>query len=46
MKRSILITVDEDVVENFDKVIGIHKRSPYINEMMKGEVKRRGGTND
>ena len=44
MKRSILISVDDDVVDKFDNAIGINKRSTYLNEMMKTEVKRRGGT--
>ena len=44
MKQSVLISVDKDVLDNFDKAIGINKRSTYLNEMMKSEVERCGGT--
>ena len=44
MKKSVLISVDDDVVDKFDDVIGINKRSTYLNEMMKDEIKKRGGT--
>lgn len=38
MKTRINITVDKSVLEEFDGIIGIAKRSTYINNLMKKET--------
>lgn len=40
-KKKIMINVDEEVLEEFDKKIGLVKRSAYINEMLKKEIKKK-----
>ncbi|WP_410509746.1 hypothetical protein RSJ42_05880 [Methanosarcina hadiensis] len=39
MKTKITITVDADILENFDKLSGskLIPRSTYVNELMKNE---------
>lgn len=38
--KTISVSVDENTLKEFDKVIGLVPRSRYINAMMKKEVER------
>ena len=43
MIKKVMISVDQDVLDKFDKHIGIVKRSTAISALMKKEMKTRGG---
>ena len=43
MNKKIMVSIDPDVLKAFDEHIGIVKRSTAISELMKNEVKSRGG---
>ena len=39
MNKKVMISVDQDVLNKFDRHIGIVKRSTAISELMKNEMK-------
>ena len=39
MIRKVLISIDENVLNQFDEHIGLVKRSTAINQLMKKEIK-------
>lgn len=43
MIKKVMISVDQDVLSEFDKHIGIVKRSTAIGELMKNEMKPGSG---
>lgn len=40
MPKSVLVSMDEEVLADFDKIRGMIQRSPYIVKLMRDEVKR------
>ena len=43
MIKKVMVSIDEDVLEEFDKHIGIAKRSTAITHLMKREIENGGG---
>ena len=37
----ITLSIDEDVLEEFDKIRGLIPRSAYINDMLRKEVEKK-----
>ena len=37
----VLLSIDENVLKEFDDLIGLVKRSTYVNEMMKKEIEKK-----
>ena len=42
MRVGIHITIEENVLKEFDKTLGLISRSSKINELMKGEIIENG----
>ena len=42
MIKKVMVSIDEDVLKDFDSILGLVPRSAYINSLMKQEVDRVG----
>jgi len=40
MTKKVMVSIDEDVLKEFDQIIDLVPRSAYINKLMKQEVSR------
>ena len=38
-----MVSIDEEVLNGFDEILGLVPRSAYINKLMKQETERVGG---
>ena len=43
MIKKVMVSIDEDVLDEFDGILGLVPRSAYINKLMKQETERVGG---
>jgi len=43
MNKKVTISIDQEVLNQFDEHIGIVKRSTAISELMKNEIENGGG---
>ena len=46
MAQRITVYVPDNVLNEFDDIIGLTKRSTVITDLMKQEIKKRAATND